>query len=172
MGDSVSSDSGNVAIVEYEAGLDNLAEYGTRRLTTSAIFIGFNTIALTGFGVLIAPAHFDSWRTAIEAGLLALAISPINVLWIAALAQYRRGLNTRYVFLQHLERSIFPSRDVDHQGLISVLHRPRKNGKYGHRHTSIEIALAVYFLFLFLVAALLMSVITYLVQTGSLPIKY
>lgn len=161
-------DNDNTSMIEqYRAGLDNLAEYGTRRLTTIAIFVGFNTIALTGLGVLIASATFDTWQVAIEASIIAVAITPVNILWIMALIQYKRGLNLRYSFLQRLEQLLFAQGD----GMVSILHKVGRNGKYRHRHTSIEVALAIYFLLLFLLAAAIVAAITYYVQSGSLPIQ-
>jgi hypothetical protein len=163
------SDVSDRDMEEYKAGLENLAEFGDRRLATSAIFVGFNTIALTGVGALLVSSRLSSWKTPSELALIAFAILPVNGLWIRALVQYKRGLDLRYAFLQRLEVALFPNRGYEERGLVSVLHRVRPNGKYGHRHTSLEIALAIYFFCLFPITAAIVAAITFTLQQGIFP---
>jgi len=156
-------------VEEYKMLMQNLAEYGSRRLTINAVFVGFNTVFLAALGTVLASAKFDSWRTAVAVGVVTLVIMPVNVLWRSTLAGYQQGLDLRYGYIKKLEAKF---RDHWHDpdvGLVSLLNQPKPKERLPYRHTSLERRLAGYFLILYPVIAVIVAVLTYLIANKLIP---
>lgn len=156
-------------VEEYKMLMQNLAEYGSRRLTINAVFVGFNTVFLAALGGLLATAKLDSWRTAASVALVALVIMPVNILWRSTLAGYQRGLDLRYSYIKKLEVKFREHWHDEGAGLVLLLNEPRPKERLPYRHTSLERRLAGYFLILYPLIAVLIAVLTYLVTTNLIP---
>lgn len=153
-------------IEEYKSVLENLGEYGARRQATTAVFVGLNTVFLTGIGALLVTAHTDSWQLVAEVAAISLAVTPVNVIWAIALQHYKKGLDLRYQYLQAIEAGFPQLPNESAHGLISKLHVPDTKGRYHHRHTSLELALARYVICVYPALALVFAGVTYLLTNG------
>lgn len=156
-------------IEEYKVAAENLAQYGSRRLTTNTVFVGFNTLFLVAIGSLLYSTQFDSWWLSAKVAIISLAITPVNVIWIRMLMAYRSGLKKRYKYIKTIEHEFQHRRQEpnDKIGLWSYLYPDEKIKQH---HTTPELALAWYFTMLFPLILLVVAVMIYLVTHGDIHI--
>jgi len=151
-------------IEEYKLLVEALAQYGSRRLATNTVFVGFNTLFLAALASLLSSTHFDSWWLVAKVAVIALVITPVNIIWIRMLITYRAGLKERYNYIQTIEQEFQRRRQepYDKIGLYSRLY----SNPVKHYHTTSELALAWYFIILYPLILLVVAVTTYLVVSG------
>jgi hypothetical protein len=168
----------SLVFAEYVAVMEDASSTSTRRQTTSDIFVGLNALFVTGVGILTLASHFDSWWLAIETGVIAISVFPLNYTWFAALRNYQDLLGIRYKYLLDIETSnptLFNGFKMNGPGGIhtqlSAL-RDYKKGRKGYktsRAAEIEKRLAIYFLFLYPTITVIVAASTWLVLLGLIP---
>jgi hypothetical protein len=174
-------------IEEYKAVLDNLVQLSARRQNTNNVFVGLNTIFLTGLGILLLSTRFTSWWIAGAALALTLAITPLNLTWRVAIIRYKRGINVRKEYLQEIEQEFRQRRAQTAQGPVGLegkegvegtaagapplglFLKVRETTLHRHGNTELELRLVTYFLVLYPLITLVVGILTYLVSSRVIP---
>jgi hypothetical protein len=184
-----SSDTGpNVfeRIEEYKAVLENLVQLSLRRQNTNNVFVGLNTVFLTGVGLLLLSTRFASWWVVGATAALTLAILPLNLNWRAAIRRYKAGINVRKEYLEEIETEFRERRGGGGTGetsvgtgggaagqpgkpLLGLFLRIRDTSLKTHGNSELEVRLATYFLVLYPIITLLVALLTGLVTLRIVP---
>jgi hypothetical protein len=177
-------------IGEYQAVLEDLGRLSARRQNLNDVFVAINSLFLTGLGVLLVMTRLDSWWLAEAVGLMALAITPINVIWRTAILRYKSEVTTHVYYLSSIEREFRQRREAtagrlsevrdpevkSHKGRLPegeiqigfYLYNDTRRRLHGGK-SRLESRLADYFVGLFPGIALLVAVLTYLITNGIIP---
>jgi len=157
-------------IEEYRAVMENYAQLAMRRQNLNTLFVGLNAFFLTGIGFLLLESHFNAWLLVCEVGAITVAIFPMNVLWLRALARYRFMIEVHSDYLKHMEQESkreLTDRSADntstgtYPGIISAMDARAKQSHYGT--SSLEWSLAFYFVLLYPLLTLLIAALTYMI---------
>jgi hypothetical protein len=156
-------------IGEYQAVLDNLAWYASRRKMTNNVFVGLNSLFLTALAVLLTTAGM-TWATAGIMTAGTLAILPINLTWFAGLRRYDYGVRPRLQYAQEIESEFLTRRGFPPDGLkIGLYRRLQKPGYAKSAHSRVELRLALYFIVLYPLVVLMVWVLAPLSQAHIIP---
>jgi hypothetical protein len=95
-------------IESYKIVVENLERFASRRQLANNVFVSLNTVFLTAIGVFISThlSALNSWSGTIALLVIAIAITPINVLWLFALNRYVLGDEARYRYRVELESKL------------------------------------------------------------------
>ncbi len=164
-------------IEEYKAVLENLVQLSARRQNTNNVFVGLNTVFLTGLGILLLSTRFTSWWIVGAALAITLAIVPLNLTWRTSIIRYKRGINVRKDYLQEIEQEFRQRRAQVAVGPVGTAGTPplglflkvRETTLHRHGNTELELRLVTYFLVLYPLITLGVSVLTYLVSSQVIP---
>jgi hypothetical protein len=156
-------------IEEYKAVLDDTAHAAERRRTSTTLYVGLNSLFLTGIGLYAAP-HFGSWETVTSVAIVMIVALPVNIIWYAGLARWARNLTARMEYVRSIEQE-FRARRGEVQGdpqigLFLYLHS-KNVGRLGT--IRLEQRLALYFAFLYPIATVSLAIFAWVLQTPDLP---
>src|SRR5262245_45774583 len=162
-------------IGEYTAVLENLVQLSLRRQNTNNIFVGLNTVFLTGFGVLLFSTRLASWWVVGATAAITLAILPLNVTWRMAIKRYKVGISVRKVYLQEIEEEFRTRRGTAEMGssaspLGLFLKIRDTSSLHQHGNTELEVRVATCFLLLYPIITILVGILTYLVTISERPL--
>jgi hypothetical protein len=142
---------------EYKIIGDRLANLTDRRQRTNDVYIGVNALFLTGVGLLVVSSHFTSWVPVIEIGTITAVILPLNWAWVRAIDFYTRFVDVHYQCLDTIEsRFQFVTN-------LSV-----KLSNHGRSHVGRARAIAYYFLLLYPVVTVAVTILTYLTLSRAI----
>lgn len=123
----------------YDATLNDHAHVSLRRQNLTAVFIGLNTITLSGLAVLIASSHLDQYWDVIAVWTVAFPALWINILFRSATERYDTMITAYAQFLRSIEFAIrqqFGLRELNevdaptdraHPGVMTVIGRLRRS---------------------------------------------
>jgi hypothetical protein len=152
-------------IEAYKAYVANLGDYNSRRQSVNTVFVTLNTVFLTAMGVFVST-HLTALNTLggpIALGVIAAAITPLNLTWLATLRRYARGNQLRHDVLQKLEAGFPPDAGVD-------LYLRHQRERLGHNYTTYaEQVLARYFAAFYVVVFATATVLSILIQQHIIP---
>ncbi len=166
-------------IEEYTAVLENLVQLSLRRQNTNNVFVGLNTVFLTGLGVLLLSTHFASWWVVGATAAFTLAILPLNLNWRMAIKRYKAGINVRKAYLEVIETEFCERRGGSGSSGIGggaagkpplgLFLKIRDTPLRAHGNTELEVRLTTYFLVLYPIITLLVALLTGLVTLRIIP---
>ncbi len=93
-------------IDEFKAILENTANLSDRRQTVNDIFVGLNSLFLTGLAFLFITSHLQNWWTTAAFGGVTVLTSLINGVWWTLASRYRTLIQMRYSLLEEMEKQI------------------------------------------------------------------
>jgi len=167
---SVQQATGFSRMEEYKAILENVGQQGARRQNVTNLYIGLNTLFLTGLGLTV-PSHFGSWWTVLLVGAFSVVVLPLNLTWRTSLRRYETGLTTRYDYLREIEREFQRQRSETTGGAsdgssIGLFLRLQQIGllRAGSPPTR-EGRLALYFVLLYPFLTIVLAILTYLTNS-------
>jgi hypothetical protein len=170
-------------IEEYKSVLENLVQLSLRRQNTNNVFVGLNTVFLSGLGLLLLSTRVASWWVVGATAALTLAILPLNLNWRAAIRRYKAGVNVRKEYLEEIETEFTERRGgggssggmgggsagQPNQPLLGLFLRIRDTPLKTHGNSELEMRLATYFLVLYPLITLLVALLTGLVTLQIIP---
>lgn len=161
-------------IGEYTAVLENLVQLSLRRQNTNNIFVGLNTVFLTGLGILLFSTRLASWWVVGATAAITLAILPLNVTWRTAIKRYKAGISVRKVYLQEIEEEFRKRRGTAEMGssappLGLFLKIRDTSSLHQHGNTELEVRVATYFLMLYPIITIVVGILTYFVIYQAIP---
>jgi hypothetical protein len=173
-------------IEEYKAVLENLVQLSLRRQNTNNVFVGLNTVFLSGLGLLLLSTHVASWWVVGATAAFTLAILPLNLNWRRAIRRYKAGINVRKEYLEEIETEFSERRGGGGTGggawatgggpagqpsqpLLGLFLRIRDTPLKTHGNSELELRLATYFLALYPLITLLVALLTGLVTLQIIP---
>jgi hypothetical protein len=171
-------------IEEYKAVLENLVQLSLRRQNTNNVFVGLNTVFLSGLGLLLLSTRFTSWWVVGATVVLTLAILPLNLNWRRSIWRYKAGINVRKEYLEEIETEFCERRGGTGAGTgatgggafgqpghppLGLFLRIRDTPLKTHGNSELEVRLANYFLVLYPLITLLVALLTSLVTLQIIP---
>jgi hypothetical protein len=142
---------------EYKIIGDRLANLTDRRQRTNEVYIGVNALFLTGVGLLVVSSHFTSWVPAIEIGAITAVILPLNWAWVRAINFYTKFVDIHYQCLDTIESRF-----------QFVTNLSLKLSNHSRSHVGRAKAVAYYFLLLYAVVAVAVTILTYLTLSRAI----
>lgn len=158
-------------IEEYKAVLENVGQVSARRQGFNNVFVGINTVFLTGVGFLLLSTHLNSWWLVGALAAISLTVTPINFTWRQALLRYKNGLTEQYAYIRDIEKE-FRRRHQEAYGDSNVgvylrLDEQRRRPHSGN--TRLEIRIATYFTALYPAITICVALVTYMTTNQLLP---
>lgn len=133
-------------IEEYKAVLEFIGRLSARRQNSNDVFVGINTVFLTGLGVFLAT-HPLSWGTTVSVTIIAVAVTPVNFVWRMALMRYDGNIGRRVKYLLGIEEEFRERRgDTRDKQPVGLFLQNKESEIYSNTH--LELALAMYFVLL------------------------
>jgi hypothetical protein len=165
---------------EYKAVLEDSAQLASHRQTLNNVYVGINTLFLTGLGIFLFNTSLTSWVDTWIVGAITVVVLPMNLTWRAALVRYRTQIGLHLEYLREIEMEFRARRAMDTSIPPSPTPEPpigffMKLQEARHPHTGntrLEILMATYFLILYPVITLAVGALTFLIMSGVLsPFK-
>jgi hypothetical protein len=152
-------------IASYKIVVENLERFAARRQSANNVFVTLNSVFLTAIGVFISThlSSLNSWSGTIALLVIAIAITPLNALWLFALNRYVRGDQARYAYLEALEEG-FP-KEIG----VGLYHTLRENKQHPSFLPRPEQYVAVYFTVFYVVIVIAAALLALLIQLAVLP---
>jgi hypothetical protein len=152
-------------IEEYKAVLEDTAQAANRRRTDSALYVGLNTLFLTGIGLFASP-NIGSWETVLALAVVTSIAIPVNLMWYTSLTYWMRSLSARQEYIRSIERE-FRTRSGSIQREMPV-------GLYLHlgdvgQLVRLERRFALFFALFYPVSVLALALVTYVLHNPTLP---
>jgi hypothetical protein len=91
---------------EYLSVAEDTAKLSDRRQTVGDLFLGINSLFLAAAGFVAISGHLTSWWAVIICGTIAIVTLLINSIWFRLIGRYRNLINLRIHYLQALERRL------------------------------------------------------------------
>lgn len=169
MADAASSPSPFERIEEYKAVLDDTAQAANRRRTDNTLFVGLNTLFLTGLGLVASP-QAGSWGAVLTLTIVTLIALPVNVFWRTSLTYWMKSLSVREEYIRSIEQE-FRTRSSLSAGELPIgLYLYLRSKQVGRLNAlRLERRLALFFLLIYPLATLLVAVLTWTLRTPLLP---
>jgi hypothetical protein len=134
------------------------------------VFVAINALFLTGLGALLFTTQTLSWGTVAALIAVAIAVTPINLIWRTALVRYRRGLHLQIAYLREIESEFRERRSTaPDQPSVGFFLRLDVHHRAGRGNTRLEISLATYFLVLYPLLTLTVAGLVYLLTNQLIP---
>ena len=150
---------------EYGIVMQDAAWLSERRQTSHNVFIGLNTLALTGMGYVVTTNRISTWWAFALVATIASIMIPFNVIWQLSLRGYKRGLDSRYAYLRDLETT-FPQLMETPAGVFTKFKREEIERYSNSRQ---ELRVAWYFMLLGPSIAAAVGLLTWLVTNAVIP---
>jgi hypothetical protein len=149
-----------VRIEEYKAVMEDYAQLSARRQNTNAVYVGINTLLLTGIGLLLVSVSLENWPVVAAIAAITLAIMPINVTWYRSLRHYMLMVDIHFTVLMEIEQELQNLHERRQTGVFQRMSDAYKNKWFGS--SLLEKRLAIYFLGLYPTITLLVAIVVYL----------
>jgi hypothetical protein len=151
---------------EYKAVLDDTAQMASRRLTENGLYTSLNSLLLAALGIYI-PVNLVNWSGPITLAIVSMVALAINAVWLRTMRLYNRSLLVRYEYLREIEEEFPQQRGIEGNTRPVGLYRRLYESKGVSR--SLPGGLPQFFIILYPIATASAIVVSYLIQSGSLP---
>jgi hypothetical protein len=89
---------------EYFEVAEDTAKLSDRRQTVGDIYVGVNSLFLSGMGFVVVSSHLTNWWTAGICGAITLVTTAFNLNWRSLIVRYRNLIRLRIQYLVSLEK--------------------------------------------------------------------
>jgi len=160
-------------IEEYKAVLEDTAQASNRRRTDNTLFVGLNTVFLTGIGLVVSP-NFGSWDAVVAVAMVTAIAVPVNVMWYRGLAYWMTSLGVREEYIRSIEKE-FRKRSATIESELPIgLYLYLQSENVGRmRSLKMDQRFALFFAVIYPVATACLAILTYVWEhptLSSLPI--
>ena len=156
-------------IEEYKAVLEDTAQASNRRRTDNTLFVGLNTVFLTGIGLFASP-HFGSWDTVIAVAMVTAIAIPVNVMWYRGLTYWMTSLGVREEYIRSIEKEFRKRSETASSELPIGLYLYLQSKNVGRKPSlKMDRRFALFFAIIYPVATACLAILTYVWQNPTPP---
>jgi hypothetical protein len=157
-------------IEEYKAVLEDTAQASNRRRTDNTLFVGLNTVFLTGIG-LFASSRLASWDTVVAVAIVAIIAVPVNMMWYRGLAYWMKSLAEREEYIRSIERGFRARSGAASSDLPIGLYLHLQSKNVGRMPSlKMDQRFALFFALVYPLATLALAVTAYALQNPTWPL--
>jgi hypothetical protein len=145
---------------------DNTDAVSARRQNMNVVFVGFNTVALTGLGAALITTQVSFARVVLLMMGLTVVTVLLNLIWLRSVQSYNVYVGARVRYMQRIEEELQQRWGKDFHGIFQVIYPTYRGFPTGG---TVDVRLVWFFILLYPTITTLALVVTFLIGQKLIP---